>query len=88
MNRPLKIGVDVDDILNDFFPHWIESWNKINGSNYDPQTVYQWDLTKFIPGYEWDEFLKVIDSQEFYDTLYSKLKLNGTHFILKFNREK
>ena len=91
MNRPLKIGVDVDDILNDFFPHWIESWNKINGSNYDPQTVYQWDLTKFIPGYEWDEFLKVIDSQEFYDTLYpsavgmlilKELQNNGAEIFL------
>lgn len=69
MNRPLRIGIDIDDILNDFFPHWIEKWNEKSGNHLLPSDVVEWDLTKFIPKKDWNEFMTVIEQQDFYDTL-------------------
>lgn len=69
MDRPLKIGIDIDDVLNNLFPHWIEEWNKVSGQNLNYLDCKEWDLHKFINNSDFPEFLKVIAKPEFYDTL-------------------
>ena len=49
MDRPIRIGIDVDDIVNDFFPHWIEEWNKYSGDDIHYLDVFDWDLRKLFP---------------------------------------
>lgn len=70
MSQKLKIGIDVDDVINDFFPHWVKSYNKKFKTNLDYLSVDDWDLRKIFPDDEdWKEFCSVIDDPDFYETL-------------------
>lgn len=70
MNSKLKIGIDVDDVVNNFFPHWVEMYNKKYNTDLEYLKIDDWDLRKVFPDDEdWNEFLSVLDDQEFYDTL-------------------
>lgn len=70
MDRPLKIGVDIDDVLNDLFPHWVEEWNKVSGQNLNYLDCKEWDLHKFIKDEDYLDFVKIIANPKFYDTLH------------------
>lgn len=70
MDRPIRIGIDVDDIVNDFFPHWIEEWNKYSGDDIHYLDVFDWDLRKLFPdGTKYKEFLKIPENPDFYNEL-------------------
>lgn len=69
MNRPLRIGIDVDDILNNFNIHWVSEFNKQYGYNLDPLDIVDWDLTNFVPDGQWYNFMKVSEQPEFYEGL-------------------
>ena len=70
MSQKLKIGIDVDDVINDFFPHWVKSYNKKFKTNLDYLSVDDWDLRKiFSDDEDWKEFCSVIDDPDFYETL-------------------
>ena len=69
MDRPLKIGCDVDDILNNSLYHWVSEYNRKFGKNYICSDIVEWDLTKFIPENEFGNFLSILESKDFFDTL-------------------
>ena len=70
MNSKLKIGIDVDDVVNNFFPHWVEEYNKKYNTNLEYLRVDDWDLRKiFKEDSDWEAFLSVIDEPDFYETL-------------------
>ena len=70
MNRPLRIGIDIDDVVNDFFPHWVDLYNKKYNKNIDYSLIEDYDLRKvFVEDEEWEKFCSVISLPEFYSTL-------------------
>lgn len=70
MEEKLRIGIDVDDVLNNFFPHWVEEYNKKFNKNMDYLKVDDYDLRKvFKKDDEWNEFISVLDEPDFYEGL-------------------
>ncbi len=70
MDRPLRIGVDVDDVLNNLLDCWIEIWNEESGQNVEPADCTNWDLHKLIPNEkEYEQFIEIPTRPEFYERL-------------------
>lgn len=72
MDRPLIIGIDVDNVLNNFFPLWVDMYNKEFGKNIDSTLVEDYDLRKIFPDDdEWEKFYSITKKEEFYQNLKS-----------------
>lgn len=70
MKQSLKIGIDVDDVVNNFFPHWVQMYNKKYDTELNYLQVDDYDLRKiFKDNSDWEAFCSVLDDPEFYDTL-------------------
>ncbi len=70
MDRPLKIGIDVDDVLNNLLECWINEWNIMSGQNVKASNCTNWDLHKLIPDEkDYSQFSKIPACPEFYNEL-------------------
>jgi uncharacterized HAD superfamily protein len=62
----MKIGIDLDDVIVDFFPSFINFYNKKYGKNFkfeDIKSFYMWEIGI---GKDKQEIIKLVD--EFYDS--------------------
>jgi len=44
----ITVGIDVDDVLLDTLPSWIEHLNGMTGQNLQPADITDWDIAKFV----------------------------------------
>lgn len=71
-NKPttFKIGVDVDDVLLDTLPTWLDFFNNATNCNIKPNDITDWDITKFVP----DEYKNDIYKPLFDPEMWKQVK--------------
>lgn len=70
MKHSPKIGIDVDDVVNNFFPHWVQMYNEKYNTSLNYLQVDDYDLRKiFKEDSDWETFCSILDDPKFYDTL-------------------
>lgn len=70
--RKLKIGIDLDDVINELLASWINELNKTHGRNIQPFQVNTWDFKHLFPGITAMEYIRPLTSNEFWASLPMK----------------
>lgn len=78
-NRPLKIGIDLDCVLNNLVDIWIKILNEKHGLNIQYNDVKQWDMQYTYPTLSHDQVYEPLYMSELWNQLsiqpYSKISL-------------
>ncbi len=70
MDRPLRVGIDIDDVLNNLLKCWISEWNEISGQHVNFSDCTDWDLHKLIPNKrDYSQFINIPSNPKFYEKL-------------------
>lgn len=58
--------VDMDDVMIDLVPHWVDTLNKKHNTNVMSQDVTDWDISTFFPSVPVEKVFEPLDKKEFW----------------------
>ena len=61
------IAVDVDDVVLDLMPKWLEHYNLDFNDNLKPKQITDWDITKFVKPEAKDKIYNYIHNKEVFE---------------------
>ena len=77
----MRIGIDIDDTIEDLLPVWIKYLNKLYNRNVAVEDITEWHLGKVFPGLTRDDILKPLELVELWKEV--KPKNNAPEIIKK-----
>ena len=69
MNKKIKIGVDLDDVLWDLVDAWLKRHNEITGDDVKPEDVASWDISQYINKGNHDSLFYILRQNGFWKTV-------------------
>jgi 5'-nucleotidase len=69
----LKIGIDLDDVLNCLVDKWISDYNITYNDNLEKENIKSWDINKYVKPECGDNIYKLLNRPNFFLNLDVKL---------------
>lgn len=80
--KRLNILVDMDDVLVDLLPTWVEHLNQRFGTNVAVADIKDWNISQYFPSNTDDELYDVLQSQTFWQQVQPKREAVSTLQLL------
>lgn len=66
MNKPIKLGFDVDDVLADLLGEWVFRYNSVTFDSVAVADIKDWDVSKHMRRLDKIKVYDILDDPEFY----------------------
>ena len=65
----MTILVDMDEVMESLAKSWAAAVNAKYGYDVDPETIDEWDFAKFFPGLSRNQVYRIMDEDDFWQTV-------------------
>jgi 5'(3')-deoxyribonucleotidase len=85
MTKPLRILVDLDDVLWELLPHWASALNAEYGYHVTPEEITEWEMQKSYPTLKPEDIYAPVFRNGFWREI--KPSMHGSWFINRLTAE-